>query len=236
MKRNIFIIVYILVILILIKLMFNTITNGILISKYEEGEYSEQTAYALTLLNFPEGYIADYNCGNILYKKADYNGAIEQYKKALSKKVPERKECKIRINYALAICKLVTVDEENKESIEAAIKEYERAIDVLTEQDCANDDGDGHSDDAQQLKDDIEKEIKRLKELQNSDPNNGDDDDDDNKNDDDNDDNNQDDKKNKELEDKIRDIKNDAVKEQRNVEERGKNLNKKYNDHSKKNW
>ena len=75
MKRNIFIIVYILVILILIKLMFNTITNGILISKYEEGEYSEQTAYALTLLNFPEGYIADYNCGNILYKKAP-NGSV----------------------------------------------------------------------------------------------------------------------------------------------------------------
>lgn len=234
MKRNIFIIVYILVTLILIKLLFNTITNGILISKYEEGEYSEQVAYTLKLLNFPEGYVADYNCGNVLYKKADYNGAIEQYKKALSKKVPKKKECKIRINYALAICQMIHVDEENKESIEEAIKEYEEAINVLTKQGCASDDGDGHNDDAQELKDDIEKEIKRLKELLNSDQ----DKDDENKDDENQEDNqdNKDDKREKEIEDKIKNIKDDAIKVQRDVEERNKNLGRKYTDHSKKNW
>ena len=235
MKRNIFIIVYILVILILIKLVFNIVTNGILKSKYEDGEYSDQVAYTLSLLNFPEGYVADYNLGNVLYKKGDYNGAIEQYKKALDKHVPKKKECKIRINYALSICRLVHVDEENKESIEAAIKEYEKAIDILTEKGCANDDGDGHSDDAQQLKEDIEKEIKRLKDLLNSDQDKDNNDKDDKDNNDDNNDNN-DEKKDKDLEDKIKNIKDDAIKVQRETEERGKNYKKKYNDHSKKNW
>ena len=234
MKKRIFIIVYVLVILILIKLIFNTITNGILISKYEDGEYSEKTAYALTMLNFPESYIADYNLGNILYKNGDYNGAIEQYKKALKKCVPKRKECNIRINYALSICKLVHVDESNKESIKNAIEEYEKAIDVLIEQDCANDEGDGHSDNAQELKDDIEKEIERLKKLLDQDDK--DDEKDDNDNDDNNNNDDKDDEKNKEIEDKIKDIKEDAIKEQREKEESSKNLNKKYNDHSKKNW
>lgn len=233
MKKRIFVIVYVLVILILIKLIFNTIANGILISKYEDGEYQENIATTLTLFNFPEGYVADYNYGNILYKNGDYNGAIEQYKKALKKRMPKRKECSIRINYALSICKLIHVDESNKESIENAIEEYEKAIDVLTEQDCANDDGDGHSEEAQELKDDIEKEIKRLKELLNQD------DKDDEKDKDDNDNNNEDNKdeeKNKEIEDKIKDIKEDALKEQREKEESSKNINKKYNDHSNKNW
>ncbi|MBR2704624.1 MAG: tetratricopeptide repeat protein [Clostridia bacterium] len=233
MKKSIFIIVYILVVLILIKLLFNAVTNTVLISKYKDGDYSEQTAYALTLFNFPESYVADYNLGNVLYKKGDYNGAIEQYKKALDRNVPKRKECSIRINYALSICNLVHVDENNKESIENAIKEYEKAIEVLVKQDCANDDGDGHSEKAQQLKDDIEKEIERLKELLNQDDKDKDKDKD---NPDDDKDNPEDDKKNKEIEDKIKDIKADAIKQQREKEESSKNLGKKYNDHSKKNW
>lgn len=233
MKKRIFIIVYVLVILILIKLIFNLVANGILISKYEDGEYSEKIATTLTLFNFPEGYVADYNYGNILYKNGDYNGSIEQYKKALSKHIPKRKECSIRINYALSICKLIHVDESNKESIENAIEEYEKAIDVLTEQDCANDDGDGHSEKAQELKDDIEKEIERLKELLNQDDK--DEEKDDNNNDDTNEDN-KDDEKNKEIEDKIKDIKEDAIKEQREKEESSKNIGKKYTNHSNKNW
>ncbi len=232
MKKSIFIIVYVLTILILIKLLFNTITNTILINKYKDGDYSEQTAYALTMLNFPEGYVADYNLGNILYKKGDYNGAIEQYKKALDRNVPKRKECSIRINYALSICNMVHVDENNNESIENAIKEYEKAIDILTKQDCANDEGNGHSKNAQQLKEDIEKEIERLKELLNNNKENPNDD----QNDDPNNDDNKDDKKNKEIEDKIKDIKSDAIKQQREKEESGKNLGKKYNNHSNKNW
>ena len=210
------------------------VTNTILISKYKDGDYSEQTAYALTLFNFPEAYVADYNLGNILYKKGDYNGAIDQYKKALERKVPERKECCIRINYALSICNMVHVDENNKESIENAIKEYEKAVNILVEQDCANDDGDGHSEKAQELKDDIEKEIERLKELLNQDDKDKEKDKD--NNDDNNDDNQEDEKKNKEIEDKIKDIKSDAIKQQREKEESSKNLGRKYNDHSKKNW
>lgn len=233
MKRNIFIIVYMLVVLILIKLLFNAITNGILISRYENGEYSDKVAYALTMLNFPEEYVADYNCGNILYKKGDYNGAIEQYKRALSKHVTWKKECDIRVNYALAICQMINVDEENKENIEAAIREYEKAIVVLTEQDCANDYGGGHDDDAQQLKDDIESEINRLKELLNSDQDKKDEKD---NNDGDNSEDNLNEKKDKEIEEKIKNIKDEAIKEQREVEEQGNKVRKKYNDHSKKNW
>ena len=68
----------------------------------------------------------------------NYEKAIENYKNALKSFVPNRKECDIRVNYALSICKLVEVDEEDTESIEKAISQYEGAIDVLVEEKCAH--------------------------------------------------------------------------------------------------
>ena len=153
----------------------------------------------------------------------NYDEAIDNYSKALDAHVPKRKECNIRVNYALSICNTVNLDEISENSINNAIKKYENALDILEEDNCADSDGFGHDDDAQELYDDIQKEIKRLKKLStktnNSDNNN---DSDDRLNQD------------KTLEEKIRDVKEEAIKEQREKENLYKGLNKKYNDTNKR--
>ena len=217
MKRKILIVIYIILICFSLKLTFNLVGNTILKAKYNDGEYSESQAKLLTYVNFIEKYIAHYNYGNILYQNGEYEDAIEEYEKALEMKVPKYKECKIRINYALAVCKTVQVDEKDQESINDAIETYEFAIEVLTEKGCANiDDSGGHSKDAEKLKEDIQKEIERLKLLNNSD-----------KQDDKKDDKNDKDKKENEkaetIETKIQEIKAEALQKQRELEELYKN-------------
>ena len=166
MKRKIFII-YIILICLTLKLIYNIVLNNILINRYNNGEYSEVQAKILTVANFPQSYVANYNYGNILYKNAEYEKAIEEYEKALKSTVPQDKECDIRINYALAICKTVQLDEKNEDSIKEAIQIYESAIDILTENGCANrNDNNGHNQKSEQLKMDIQKEIERLEKLQ----------------------------------------------------------------------
>ncbi len=228
MKRKIIIAIYIILICFTLKFMYNTVANSILIKKYDDGEYSESQAKALTYINFPQKYVANYNYGNILYQNGEYEKAIEEYEKALTGIVPKYKECSIRINYALAICKTVQVDENDQDSIKNAIKLYESAIDVLIEDGCANkDDNNGHSQKAEQLKKDIQKEIDRLKKLQKSDSDSG------------NDENEEEPQEPKEepetIEDKIQDIKEDATKEQRKTQSQYENYKKDFN-RTEKNW
>ena len=168
MKRKLLMVVYVVLIFITIKMLYNIITNHIVKSQYENGQYTEEPAKALTSFPFPESYVADYNYGNILYQNGQYEEAIKQYKQALEGIVPKEKECKIRINYALAICQTVQVDENDQISIQNAIETYESAIEILTQKGCANkNDQNGHSKDAQTLKEDIQDEIDRLKKLLN---------------------------------------------------------------------
>lgn len=228
MKRKILTAIYIILILIAIKLFYNIALNSILIDKYEKGQYSENQAKLLTYINFTQSYVANYNYGNVLYQNGEYERAIEKYKKALKGIIPKDKECNIRINYALAICKTVEVDESDQNSINEAIKTYESAIDVLTEKGCANkDDNNGHNQNAEQLKKDIQKEIDRLRKLQ--------------KNEKDESEKDTEEKDNKtteeteSIENKIQDIKEDATKEQRETENRYKNYNKDYKANNK-NW
>lgn len=223
MKRKILIAIYIILILITIKLFSNSIINRFLINKYNNGQYSEKQAKSLTYLNYIQSYVAYYNYGNILYQNGEYENAIEEYKKALSSNIPKDKECNVRINYTLAICKTVQINEKEQDSIKNAIKTYETAIDILTEKSC-----DLHNQKAQQLKKDIQKEINRLKKLlENKDDNNSND--------------NKDEKDNKTkndtetIETKIQEIKVDATKEQRELENQYKYYTKNFNG-NKKNW
>lgn len=227
MKKKVLITLYILLILLNVKLFYNTIINNSIISQYNKGKYSEKTAKTLTNFNFPQSYIAYYNYGNILYQNGKYTEAIEEYKKALAKRSPKEKECKIRINCALAICKTVQVDEKDQNSITNAIKTYESAIEVLTQKGCANKkDNNGHSQEAQKLKNDIQKEIDRLKKLQQSEQNKDDDK------------NEEEEKKDKEetIEEKIQEIREEAKKEQRKDEKEMEGLTKPATDRNKKNW
>ena len=229
MKKKILIVIYIILLFIIIKLFYNHITNSILINKYNKGQYSENVAKSLTYVNFPQSYVANYNYGNILYQKGEYEKAIEEYENALKVSVPKDKECSVRTNYALAICQTIQLNEKEQESINTAIKIYESAIDILTENGCANkENNNGHNQNAEQLKKDIQKEIDRLKRLQK------------NKNSDTEEKNtkNEEEKTNektKTIEKEIQKIKEDATKEQREMEETYKEFNKKIEPRSK-NW
>ena len=228
MKRKIVIVIYIILILISFKLLYNIGTNSRLINKYNNGEYTDNIARNLTYFNFLQRYVANYNYGNILYQKGEYESAIEEYKKALKGIVPKYKECNIRINYALAICRTVNVNEKNQDSIKNAIKTYETAIEVLTEDGCANKTNNkGHSQKAEQLKKDIQKEIDRLKKLE--------------KIENDSNEEKEENKKDKTKEDvetiesKIQNIKEEATKDQRETESKFTNYNKDINTRTK-NW
>ena len=217
MKTKTLIIADIVFIFIMFNLLFVNIKNTFIINKYQEGKYLENDAKLLTNITFQKSYVSNYNFGNILYQNGEYEKAISEYKKALKTVISSEKEFKIRINCALAICKTVQVDESNQESINNAINTYQEAIDVLVEKNC-----DKHNEDARKLKEDIEKEIERLKKLQR---------DTDNKNNE-----NQEENKNEEsAEEKIKDIKENATKEQNETENIYKNFNKEYNGRGK-NW
>ena len=229
MKKIVLIIIYIILILISLKLLYNIGTNSILINQYNQGKYDSNQGKKLTYLNFIQGYVANYNYGNILFQNGEYENAIEEYKKALKRMIPKEKECNIRINYALTICKTVEVDEKDQESIRKAIETYETAIGILTEEGCANkNDNNGHSQKAEQLKEDIEKEIDRLKKLQKQEDNNQKEEQEET----------EDSKTTEEIEtieEKIQNIKQEAIKDQRDLESEFDNYNKDIQSNTK-NW
>ena len=232
MKRKVLIVIYIVFIFITLKLLYNVIVNNIIINNYNKEIYSENLAKSLTFLNFPENYIANYNYGNILYQNGKYKKAIGEYKKSLKYYIPKNNECKVRINYALAICKTVYVDEEDKNSIKEAIEKYESAIEILTQKNCAGkNDEEGHSKKAEQLKKDIQSEINRLKKLQ---KNSNDENDENDEKEDEEKENN---KENIDtIEEKIQSIKENATKEQRELENEYKNYGNYDFNKVEKNW
>ena len=214
MKKKIAIIVLVIFILVTIKLFFSFILNGLFILKYNNGIYSDLELGLVGIINFPQSYVVNYNKGSVLYKNGKYEEAVEKYKEALNGFIFKEDECKIRINYALSICKTVSVDEKNQDSIKKAIEKYESAVQILTERGCANkDDNNGHNKDAQQLKNDIQKEIDRLnKLLDNKDSK------EDNKDDNKNDKEKDLEQKLQDIEDKIQEIKENALQDQKEVE------------------
>lgn len=167
MRKKVLLTVLCIVVVILLKLICDYILNTIQVNSYKEEKYNTDLAQLVATLKFNKSHAANYNYGNVLYQKGDYEGAIEQYKNALDTIVPSGEECDIRVNYALAICKTVKLekeDEKNEAKVKEAIKKYESAIDVLVAVECAHrNDNNGHDKDAQQLKNDIQKEIDRLK-------------------------------------------------------------------------
>ena len=228
MKRKVLIVIYIILIFITLKLLCNFFINSILINNYNIGKYSDSQAKALTFLNFSESYIANYNYGNILYQNGEYEKAIEEYEKSLNGFIPRNRECNIRINYALAICKNVSVNEKDQTSINNAIEQYEFAIEILTQKGCAGkNDNKGHNQKAEQLKSDIQKEIDRLKKLQET--NNEDD-----NNKEENEDTNEENIDN--VEEKIQNIKENATQEQRELENEYKNYGNFDYNRVQKNW
>lgn len=186
MKKNIIIICYSVVLVVLFKLAFTFGYNEWVISKYEEEDYSENFSL-LEMFNVNEPYIVYYNNGNVMYQRMDYEAAIEYYEKALANNPPEGKECPIRINLALAKLALLEDDWLSEEKIEDSIELLEECLDTLSEDECATEDGDGHDNRAQRLYDEIkelldqaeqeqqqQEESKQQESQQNSDDSNSD--------------------------------------------------------------
>lgn len=161
--KKLLIAIYIILIFLLVVFTYRYIVNEKFISLYEDGEYEKDNIDSLSLLNINEAYIYHYNLGNVYYKNGDFDKAIESYERALELHPTKEKECDIRINLALA--KLEKIDEnfDTEENIDKTLDILDDAREVLLEEDCATEDGDGHSSEAQELKEDIDEFEESLK-------------------------------------------------------------------------
>ncbi|MBP3324977.1 MAG: tetratricopeptide repeat protein [Coprococcus sp.] len=209
--KKILMMVGILLLLFFICLVAGYAANESMIDKYNSGIYEKND---LAVLGFTEPYIAHYNQGNHYFREGDYENAIEEYKKALDKNPPHNKECLIRINLALAMVTPIKPDEITESNLEETIDILEEAKNVLTLHGCANkDDHNGHNEDAQRLKDEIDAFEEMLKKQINSDDNQ------------DNKDNKEDDKDNKDTEDKEEKKKQLEELEEQGTKERNQSIN-----------
>lgn len=109
-----------------------------------------------------------YNSGNNHYERMDYAGAIEEYEKALAANPFHLKECSMRINLALSMIFNMGDDFDAPENVENSIQTLLAAKEILLAEHCATLEGDGHSETAEQLKEEIDKLIEMLQE--NDDP------------------------------------------------------------------
>ncbi|MBE5997397.1 MAG: hypothetical protein E7240_08640 [Lachnospiraceae bacterium] len=155
----------------IIFLMRNLI-NKIYLINYSDGKYSEFPESVLVPLEVGENYVAPYNVGNVKYMKGDYESAVQYYYTALQKNPPEGKECQVRINLALALLHTFpfdTMNMESSEEIEQALTILYTARQFLTENGCASEEpgtADGHSEEAEKLKHDIDEMIAKLQQQQ----------------------------------------------------------------------
>lgn len=161
MKKKILIGTYIVMLLICGKLAFNYIYNAIVTYRYHQYDYTVNVQ-PLLILNWSEPYIAHYNQGNIYYKNDNFEDAITSYERALELHPPEEKECAIRINLALAMLGTIDEDYSAPEHVDTSLEILRGARDVLLEEGCATENGDGHSETAEQLKEEIEAMMEQL--------------------------------------------------------------------------
>lgn len=196
-------IIYILVIFITIILSFNFVLNEFFISKYNNKKYDENMLDVIKYINISQPYVVYYNIANAKYQTGDYDGAIEEYKKAL-KLFPNRaKECDIRINLVLAMLKKIDIKNGKKENIISVLYE---SLDILCEKGCANkNDNNGHNKNAETLKEEILKFIVQLNKNSNID----------NDNDDKNKDENFNDEQNSNVEEKLRQMEIQSIEERK---------------------
>ena len=178
--------------------------NRKFVKAYEGGDYQTEQEESLKKLNLVERYLPYYNLGNVAYKEGDYSRAIGYYKQALDMDPPKYKECPIRINLALAMIKKIDFNDLSTEKkVQNAIQQLRAARTVLTAHQCAGPvEDDGHSEEAEQLKKDIDDMIEKLENPPDQDQQDGDDQDNQDQNQDQNkdQDQNQDQDQNKETE------------------------------------
>lgn len=148
---------------------FRYLYNAYIIYQYNEKDYLKD-ASPLMVCNWIQPYVAHYNMGNIHYQNEKYEDAIKEYEEALLSNPGKGKECSIRINLALAMIKNLGEDYDSEENRKASIETLKEARNVLLEDGCATEHGDGHSETAEKLKKEIEDMIEELEEEEPSEP------------------------------------------------------------------
>ncbi|WP_158588629.1 tetratricopeptide repeat protein [Butyrivibrio sp. X503] len=165
LKYKLMIIFAVPVMILAVSFLGRVIINHGFVKAYAQSQYKTESEKKLLNLNFPESFIPYYNLGNVCYERQEYESAVGYYQKALSLYPDAKRECSIRINLALAYCNTIDFyDLDSQEKIDSAIFKLNMARDVLLENGWAVDEGDDYRDkDAQQLKEDIDKMIEKLK-------------------------------------------------------------------------
>ena len=150
-KQKKLLILLVILLVIAIRLGYKYSVNNSYISKYNDGEYSVETAKKLLFLNIQEKYIAHYNYGTSLYQTENYEKAKKEFSEAL-KSVPKKRVCDVRVNLALTEIKLLP----EKDNVDTYIKNIESIQSVLLGNDCATKNHNGKDQKAQDLYDALE--------------------------------------------------------------------------------
>lgn len=175
-------------------------------------------AFLALIIQIP--YIIQYSYGNFAYNQKKYEEAINKYESALKLFPPKSKECRIRINLALAMLKTIN----NGDNANIKLKTLQKARDVITEKGCANDEDDkGHNKEAEKLKKDIDREIEKLqKQKTDSDEDDNENEKDEKKNDEKND--SKEEKETKEKLKKLEKIQEETLKERKSELDKAKEM------------
>ena len=150
-------------------ILIRSIVNAVFVYNYDHGSYLMIPERTMDYIGVGENYVVPYNLGNADYQRRNYEKAAAYYTQALSRKLPENeKECMIRVNLALSICHTIDFDNldlEDTEAVMEAISILYEARYVLTEKGCASEpvgSSDGHYDNADKLRKDIDDMLKYL--------------------------------------------------------------------------
>ncbi|HWJ68171.1 MAG TPA: hypothetical protein VNT31_15975 [Nocardioides sp.] len=102
-------------------------------------------------LNWIEPWVAPFDHGASLHAHGSYAEAVTAYGTALED-VPEKEECTVRINLALAH-EAIGDEQAADQDVDGAIESWQEGVDVLAEGDCPADSGRGEeqTEDAEAL-------------------------------------------------------------------------------------
>jgi len=155
--------VYGLIILLCLSQVFHHGYNLYVVQRYRQGDYVMSPGM-LTMLGLGDSYVSYYNQGNLLYQQNRNYEALASYQIALDKNPPEGKECSICINTALTYLQIIEELYANEKYTDMNLRMLYSARNVLMHKGCAGENGEGHSKEAEQLKEEIDRMIAELEE------------------------------------------------------------------------
>lgn len=143
------------------------VNNLLLPARYAAGDHRSTAEEMLLTASFPESVVPEYNVGCLKYRQGRYDEAAAYFERALKKRHSEEQDCSIRINLSLSRLREVDLTgiEEDEEKKNLVIGTLRDARALLTENGCAEEAADrhnGHSEEAERLKADIDRMLEKL--------------------------------------------------------------------------